>query len=99
MKTEKYIDDFIENEKKIEVTPFLYTRVAAKINAVNETPAVRKTPLLQKVAFAASIAAVAWLGTALGKTYTSAKPYEISLNINDTNLENFSLYNFDDYAN
>lgn len=100
MKSEKYMDDFIENEKNMEVSPFLYTRVAAKIEALKDGVVVKRTPLYIKMAFAASVTAVAWLGIALGKTYTSAKSYEeISLNINDTNLENFSLYHFDDYAN
>lgn len=96
MKTENYIDDFIQREKQTEVNPFLSTRVMAQIEK-SQQPVVRKAPVWQTIAVAASLAAVAFLGITIGNSYVENTSQEIMVNINDSQIENLGYYNFDDY--
>ncbi len=99
MKIEEHIDHFVDCEKKTEANPFLSSRVMAKIENLNKI-AFAPTTKFQKLAFAASIAAVAIIGINIGKIYTPTNTgEEISLNIDDMKMENLTIYNFNDYAN
>ncbi|NDP19729.1 MAG: hypothetical protein GZ091_01415 [Paludibacter sp.] len=88
MKTEDYINDFINKEKNIEPSPFLVTRIMAKV----ETPITKSVRLWQSIAVAASISFVILTGIGIGSTYNSSANYA-ELNLNDSNIENFTLYN------
>lgn len=95
MKTEQYIDDLIRREKQTEPNPFLSTRVMAEIEK-SQKPEVKKVPVWQAVAVAASIAVVAFLGITIGNSYVDNASPELVMNINDSQIENLGYYNFSD---
>lgn len=97
MNINEHIDHFVENEKKIEATPFLTTRIMSKVEKVEQATS-ETTTKFQKLAFVASIALVAVIGINIGKVYTVKNGEEISLNVDDMKMENLSIYNFNDYA-
>lgn len=87
MKTDEYIDDFINKEKQTEPNPFLSTIIMSRI----DIPIAGKISIWQNIAAVASITAVIFLGTQLGKFSISNKNY--TLTINDSEIENFIYYN------
>ncbi|MEA4936984.1 MAG: hypothetical protein VB102_10120 [Paludibacter sp.] len=87
MKTDEYINDFINRERQTEPNPFLSTLIMSRI----ETPVAKKLTVWQSIAVAASISVVIFLGTQLGRYSVSDKG--IALNINDSEIENFIYYN------
>lgn len=87
MKTDEYIDDLINREKQTEPNPFLSTLIMSRI----ETPVTKKLRVWQSIAVAASISAVIFLGAQLGRFSASDK--DITLNINDSEIENFIYFN------
>ncbi|MEI6752228.1 MAG: hypothetical protein WCK78_03580 [Paludibacter sp.] len=91
MKTDEYINEFINREKQIEPNPYLATRVMAKI----ETTKQKKLGVFQYIAVAASISLVITMGVVIGNSYTPAHDNYARLNINDSEIENFALYNSD----
>ncbi len=96
MKTNRYIDDFIQREKEIEPNPFLSTKVMAKLENSKEIATV-KQPIWRVVPIVASIAIAAFLGISIGNDYIENESPEYVMNINDSQIENLSYYNFDDY--
>ena len=99
MKSEKYIEDFVAEEKQIASNPFLSTRILSEIES-GKRENRKKTPLILYVVFAISIVLVAFAGINIGKAVIPQKSnQEISLNINDAQIENISLYNIGEYAN
>jgi len=92
MKTEHHIDEFIRREKETVPNPYLSTRVMAKIEGL-EKGERRKAPLWQTLAFAASMAAVTFLGVSIGNSYVEGGTPERTLNINDRQIENLGYYN------
>ncbi|KUK77351.1 MAG: hypothetical protein XD92_0830 [Proteiniphilum acetatigenes] len=93
MKTEDHIDELIRREKETVPNPYLPTRVMAKIEGL-ENVERRRTPFLQTLALAASIAAVIFLGVSIGNRYVESGTPERTLNINDRQIENLDYYNF-----
>jgi len=91
MKIDDYINEFIDREKKIEVNPYLATRIMAKI----ETPKYKVPGIFRYAAVAASISMVVMLGIVIGNSYTSVPKQYAGLNINDSEMENFTFYNSD----
>ena len=89
MKTYDYINKLIDKEKQTEPNPYLSTRIMAKI----ETPKQMKRGVFQYIAIAASISLVITMGVVIGNSYTPVHENYAGLNINDSELENFSLYN------
>lgn len=92
MKTDDYINELIEREKKSECNPYLATRIMAKI----EAPKHKTHGVVQYMAVAGSIALVVMLGMVLGNSYTPVSEKHAGININDREMENFTLYNTDD---
>jgi len=91
MKADDYINELIDREKQMEHNPYLATRIMAKI----ETPKQMKRGVFQYVAVAASISLVITMGVVIGNSYTSAPEKYAGININDSEIENFALYNSD----
>ena len=91
MKTDDYINELINREKQLEHNPYLATRIMAKI----ETPKQVKRGVFQYVAVAASIWLVITLGIVIGNSYASVPEKYAGININDSEIENFALYNSD----
>lgn len=91
MKTDDYINELIDREKQLEHNPYLATRIMAKI----ETPKQVKRGVFQYVAVAASIWLVITLGIVIGNSYASVPEKYAGININDSEIENFALYNSD----
>jgi len=89
MKTDNYINEFIDREKLTEPNPYLATRIMAKI----EAPKHKKQGVFQYMAVAASISLVITMGVVIGNSYTPAHENYAVLNINDSEIENFALYN------
>ncbi len=89
MKTDHYIDELINNEKKTEFNPYLATRIMSKI----ENPIPKTVNRWQTIAVAASIIFAIALGIGLGNSYTTTSDNISGLYINDSQIENFSLYN------
>ena len=89
MKTEDYINDFIKKEKATEPNPFLVTRIMAKIDA----PVSKSVKIWQSLAVAASFSLVIFIGIEIGNSYNTASNYAV-LNLNDSNIENLSIYNY-----
>lgn len=93
MKTETYINEFIDREKQTEHSPFLATRIMSGIEAVVAEPAFRKILLWQKLAVAASFLLVVASGVAVGNKFTPKSDSYAELNVNDSQIENFTFYN------
>jgi len=89
MKTDDYINEFVEREKQTEHNPYLATRIMAKL----QTPKHKIPGVLQTIAVAASIAGMVVMGIVIGNSYTSVSEQYAGLNINDSEIENFVLYN------
>ena len=85
---DKYIDDFINEEKKNIPSPFLQSRIVARLNA-EHTP--RKVVLWQPLAVAASIAAVIVSGFYIGNSYNYLPPKNNYMVINDSQIENLVI--------
>jgi len=88
-KTEQYIDEFINKEKQTEHNPYLASRIMLGI----ENPMQKTFNSWQKIAVAASIVFAIASGIGLGNSYTSDNLD--GLYVNDSQIENFSLYNTD----
>ncbi len=88
MKTNDYIDQYIEKEKQIRPNPFLSTRIMAGIQA----PEPKKASLLQSLAVAAGLALAVVSGLAVGTLYSEQVQNYAALNINDSSIENLNLY-------
>lgn len=106
------IDNFIEQELEIKPNPFLAARVMEKIAAqehegaasyVDKFISERKVHKLAfKFVMSLSAAAVLAFGVYLGSNYASQSNINsqnnsrLALNINDTQLENLSLYSLEE---
>ena len=91
MKADDYINELIDREKQMGHNPYLATRIMSKI----ETPKQMKRGVFKYVALAASISLVITMGVVIGNSYTSAPEKYAGININDSEIENFTLYNSD----
>ncbi len=89
MKTENYIDNYIQQQKAAEPSPFLATRIMAQL----EQPETRKAQAWQTMAIAASFLLVVAMGIGVGKLYTGVSNQTSALNINDNQIENRSFLN------
>ncbi len=87
MKTEDYINQYIEKEKQIEPNPFLSTRIMAFI----EKPTAQKINPLQTIIAVTSISLVMLLGFQLSSLYNSTSA-ENQLHINDSQIEMLHIY-------
>lgn len=87
----KYIDEYIERQKELKPSPFLETRIKARL----ENSHIRKpsVSLWQSAAVAASVALVVMLGIAIGN---SIQPVSY-LPVNDNQIENLSIFVTDDH--
>lgn len=91
MKTENYIDELIYREKQTEHNPYMATRIMSRI----ESPMQKHVNRWQVIALAASVAVAVVLGIGLGNSYTSTSDNISGLYVNDSQIENLSLYNTD----
>lgn len=89
MKTDDYIKEYVEREKLTEHNRYLTTRIMAKVNA----PKRKISGILQTLAVAASITGVVMMGIVIGNTYAPVSEQYAGININDSEIENFVLYN------
>ena len=89
MKTDHYIDKLINIEKQTEFNPYLITRIMSQI----EIPIQKHVNRWQTVAVAASIAFAITLGIGLRNSYNSTSNSISGLVVNDSQIENFTLYN------
>ncbi|HOV71151.1 MAG TPA: hypothetical protein PLO31_02980 [Dysgonamonadaceae bacterium] len=96
MRTENFIDDFIRDEKQTEPNPFLTTRIMAEVEKMQQTE-IKIVPWWQIVVFVASIVAVVFLGITLGNSYINPISQEITMNINDNEIENFGYYSLNSH--
>jgi hypothetical protein len=90
-KSEQYIDELINREKLTEHNPYLTARIMSRI----ENPLQKPVNRWQTIAVAASIVFAIVSGIGLGNSYSSTSDNISGLNINDSQIENFSLYNTD----
>lgn len=88
MKIDDYIDAFVEKEKQTEFNPFLTTNIMAHI----EKSVRKKTIVWQILTVAAGIALVITMGIQIGNQYDTDKNMYAGVNINDSQIENFTLY-------
>jgi hypothetical protein len=89
MKTEDYINQFIEKEKEIEPNPFLSTRIMASID---KKRTVHSIPIWQTVIAVASISLVIFTGFQLSNLYNPTSAQEKGLVINDSHIEMLHYY-------
>jgi hypothetical protein len=89
MKTAQYIDELINKEKQTVSNPYMATRIMARI----ENPMHKPVNRWQTVAVAASIVFAIVSGVTLGNSYISDN--NSGLYVNDSQIENFALYNTD----
>ena len=90
MKTDHYIDELINREKQTDFNPYLATRIMSRI----ENPMQKPVKSWQTIAVAASIVFAIALGIGLGNSYSTSDNIS-GLYVNDSQIENFSLYNND----
>jgi hypothetical protein len=88
MNADDLLNEFIEREKQIKVNPYLTSRVMGKI----EQPMERMKISWQIALVAFSIVLVVILGMGLGSLYLTDNKDYATLNINDSQIENFKLY-------
>lgn len=89
MKTDDYLTEFIDREKQIDHNPYLATRIMDKI----ETPKHKIPGVFRYTAVAVSISLVVMMGIVIGDSYASVPQPYAGVNINDSEIENFALYN------
>jgi hypothetical protein len=89
MNIDDYIDNLIDREKQLLPTPFLATKIRTRV----ESAATQKVSTWQVLAVAASLAFVILVGVGIGDMYTSQNDIYANLNINDSQMENFTLFN------
>jgi hypothetical protein len=89
MKTDEFINEFINREKELKHNPYLANRIMASLG----TPQRRTIGFLQYVAIAACISTVVVMGMTIGNSYNVAPKEYSSININDSEMENFAIYN------
>lgn len=94
MQIEHLIDELIRQEKETVPNPFLATRVMAQIEGAKKMRS--RAPFWQSLTLAVSIAAVAFLGIAIGNSYVEHDAAEVALNINDRQIENLGFYTLGD---
>lgn len=85
----KRLDEYIDRLNTVEPSPYLPSRIIARIEAGRQRKAAT---LWQSVAVAASVAIVVMIGITLGNGMKS----ERYLTINDNQIENFSIITSDD---
>lgn len=99
------VDDYIKSERGVEPDPYFVPKLMTRIDSLNEVdkeyaPGIRDNRIffsaLYRVAIAASIALILFLGVSLGSSYKNSQNNEISLNINDNQIENLHLYQGDE---
>lgn len=91
MNTDDYINELIDREKQVKHNPYLATRIMAKI----EMPIYKVAGVLRYAAVAASFSLVVILGIAIGNSNKPMPQEYAGININDSEIENFALYNSD----
>lgn len=97
MKMEK-IDKYIEDEKAITPSPFLESRILARIENLEreQIPMPKRARLWPSVAVAAGIAIIAFTGIKIGSTYKNPSSDYAGLIVNDNYIEQLSIYTADD---
>ena len=97
MKLDGHIDDLIQKEKQVKPNPFLSTRIMAKLDEEMSPDARRiKIPTFQMLALAASMAFIVMMGIGIGSIGEPSNDL-ISININDSQMENLNLYILSEY--
>lgn len=97
MKTEDFINEMIEEEKRLKSNPFLSTRIMTKIEA-EQAPTKSKVYFLRSLTVAASFVLVIIIGIGIGRIYDNKETTNYTaLNINDSQIENLNLYISGDY--
>jgi hypothetical protein len=89
MKTDELITEFVIREKELIHNPYLATRIMANLYA----PQKKTIGWLQYATIAACISTVVVMGMAIGNSYGVAPKEYTALNINDSEMENFAIYN------
>lgn len=89
MKTEDYIDQFIEKEKQLEPNPYLATRVMLSIG---KKDIIQKKPVWHTIIAAASISLVIFTGLQISNLHNPASSQEKGLVINDSHIESLHYY-------
>ncbi len=93
MKIDEYIKDFVEREKEIHYNPFLATCVMEQLEQ-QKHPAKQENNVWKTIVVAASFLVVIFLGLNIGNYYQNISSHQVSLNINDSQIENLGYYNF-----
>jgi len=91
MKTDQYIDELINKEKQTELNPYLTTRIMSRM----EYPKQKSVKRWQTIAVAACIVFAIASGIELGNSYSTTSDNVSGLFVNDSQIENLSLYNTD----
>lgn len=85
-------DELIRKEKNIRPSAFLTERIMEGVNRVNTSSRHLSGRWIQAMAVAASITLALMLGIGLGKSYRAAASEAVVWNIDDSRLENLTLY-------
>ncbi|MHB9055154.1 MAG: hypothetical protein ACYC2P_03235 [Paludibacteraceae bacterium] len=99
MKPDEYIDDFIRKEKQEQMNPFLATKIMTELEALDSTiNPKKKISVWQYMTVAASIILIMMMGISIGSIGRQTKNHNsISVNINDSQIENLSCYISENY--
>lgn len=99
MKPDEYIDDFIRKEKQEQMNPFLATKIMAEVEALDSIISPKKKiSVWQYMTVAASIILIMIMGISIDSIGKQTKnPNSISVNINDSQIENLSCYISENY--
>jgi hypothetical protein len=89
METDELITEFVNREKAITHNPYLATRIMQNLTA----PQRKTVGVLRYAAIAACVSTLVVLGMTIENSLSAAPREYTALNINDSEMENFAIYN------
>ncbi len=89
---DKRVEAFIKNERSLGPSPFMATRVLAKLEALSTPGTSRCRPVWATIALAALLTGAILGGISLGNSYKAAPMETRAIVVNDHAMENLGSY-------
>jgi hypothetical protein len=86
------IDNYIKEKKRVQLNPFLITRIMSKIKDSNPSESKIK-PAWSFFSLAIAVSLAVYAGITLGNSYHFPSAQSEAIEINDHTIENIAFYN------